>query len=759
LPYSCLFSSQLSHAKRISLRFNFNHNSRWNQNMSSHTIFKDKYCRSRPRSIRDELERRVWIKHPKLARRLANRREGEQRHSNCCNNSTRRIMRWQDRILLTVGTILLVLFVIRAETATAAEQNWGLELTIDAGVYTELAIDTGIQLDITGLVARVEITQQFTNRSSQWAEGIYRFPLPQGAAVDQMRIKVGERLLEGEIQEKETARRTYQKAREAGQTATIVEQQRRNQFETRLANIGPGETIEITIGFLQTVSYSDFSFHLRLPMTFTPRWEPGLLAGNIQASTLNTPALLPATSTTAHGLKFNANLVSAVEFAAIESRYHDVDIRQVENGYSIELLNPHQVTDRDFELSWTPTLGSHPSASLTTFNDGESVYAQLMLAPPMADAINPQPREVIFIIDTSGSMEGASLVQAKAALLHALGSLSADDYFNLLEFNSITDLLYDQSVPVTQSSLYTATNFINGLKANGGTDMAPALKTALELPEVPRLMRQVVFITDGAVGNETELLQKVAQDLGDSRMFTVAIGHAPNSWFMRKTAEIGRGSYVHIGKADEVNERMSALWNRIQLPALTNICIDWGESAEFYPEIVPDLYAGEPLWLLARLPSEPTLIELCGELNGLDWRLNVNGWDAAAAVDNGDSLAKLWARKKIEALEDSLMFGADRELTQLEITATALEYGLLTRQTSLVAVDKTPRRKSDVSLTRSNIPGLLPAGSPAELAGYPSTATGWLSQLLLSLLVLLLATAMLVFSGSRLPMTKPVTST
>jgi Ca-activated chloride channel family protein len=726
--------------------------------MSSHTNFKGKFYRSRPRSIRNELERRAWIRNPKLARRLASRQGDEKHHDNSCTNSSHRIMRWQDRILLTIGTILLVLFVIRAETATAGEQEWGLELATDAGIYTELAINTGIQLDITGLVARVEITQQFTNRSSQWAEGVYRFPLPQGAAVDQMRIKVGERLLEGEIQEKETARRSYQKAREAGQTATIVEQQRHNQFETRLANIGPGESIEITIGFLQTVSYSDFSFHLRLPMTFTPRWEPGLPTGEVQANTPNSPALLPATASTGHGLKLSANLVSAMEFAAIESRYHDVDIRQVENGYSIDLLNPHQVTDRDFELSWTPTLGSHPSASLTTFNDGESVYAQLMLAPPLADAINPQPREVILIIDTSGSMQGASLVQAKAALLHALNSLSADDYFNLLEFNSVTELLYDQSVAVTQSSLYTARNFINGLNANGGTDMAPALKTALELPQVPQLMRQVVFITDGAVGNETELLQKVAQDLGDSRMFTVAIGHAPNSWFMRKTAEIGRGSYVHIGKPDEVNERMSALWSRIQLPALTNICVNWGESAEFYPEIVPDLYAGEPLWLLARLPSEPTLIELCGELNGLDWRLNVNGWDAATAAGSGDSLAKLWARKKIEALEDSLMFGADRELTRLEITATALEYGLLTRHTSLVAVDKTPRRMGDESLLRSNVPGLLPAGSPTNIAGYPSTATGWLSQLLLSLLVLLLATSMLVFSGSRLPMTKPVTS-
>jgi Ca-activated chloride channel family protein len=315
--------------------------------------------------------------------------------------------------------------------------------------------------------------------------------------------------------------------------------------------------------------------------------------------------------------------------------------------------------------------------------------------------------------------------------------------------------LFDQSVPVTQTSLYVAQNFISSLNANGGTDMAPALKAALTMPEVPGLMRQVVFITDGAVGNEDQLLQMVAQDLGSSRMFTVAIGHAPNSWFMRKTAEIGRGSYVHIGKPEEVEEQMSALWGRIQLPALTDICVEWGDSAEFYPEVIPDLYAGEPLWLLARLPSEPTMIGLCGSLNGLDWNMDINGWDAAAGGPGGDNLAKLWARKKIEALEDSLMFGADPELTQLEITGLALDYGLLTRHTSLVAVDKTPRRNMSEALAQSDIPGLLPAGSSTRLAGFPSTATGWVSQLLLSLFVLLLATSMLLFSGSQLPVTKP----
>ena len=754
--------------------------------MPSHTNAKTNYNRTHTPSIRDELEKRAWLQNPGLARRL-NLRLGKppnkqlkdhERRNHSTQDSDRQYMQWQERILLALGVGLLMLFVIRTETAVADEQNWGLQLQSSAGAHTELALDTSIQLDITGLIARVEITQKFTNQGINWAEGIYRFPLPEGAAVDRMLVKVGDRILEGEIQEKETARRTYQKAREAGKTASIVEQQRRNQFETRLANIGPGEAIEITISYLQNVSYSDLSYHLRLPMTFTPRWEPGQQSVSSLLSSMQQTPQLVASSSTGHRLKLHANLVSAVEYAAIESRYHDVDIRQVDNGYRIELLNPDEAANRDFELSWTPALQTHPSTSLTTFNDGDSVYAQLMLAPPLEDAITPQAREVILIIDTSGSMEGASIVQAKASLSHALKSLGPDDYFNLLQFNSNTEQLFDQSVAVTQASLYTAQNFINRLSAEGGTDMAPAINLALNMPRMPQLMRQVVFITDGAVGNETQLLQMVAKDLGDSRMFTVAIGYAPNSWFMRKAAEIGRGSYIHIGKPIEVEEQMSALWGRIQLPALTDICVDWGDSAEFYPEIIPDLYAGEPLWLLARLPSEPTMIGLCGSLNGSDWNLNINGWDkaragtgregglghAAASGSGGDNLAKLWARKKIEALEDSLMFGADPEFTRLEITEVALDYGLLTSHTSLVAVDKTPRRSSSEALAQSDIPGLLPAGSSARLAGYPSTATGWVSQLLLSLLVLLLATAMLLFSGSRLPitkltMTKPSTTT
>ena len=696
-------------------------------------------------SIREQLERQAWINYPRLARRLAQRRRRRRERQ----TEYSRIMRWQDRTLLALATILLVLLVVRAGTAQA-EEPWGLHLQHDGGASLQLAIDTTVRADITGLLARVEVTQHFRNDSAQWAEAVYRFPLPQGAAVDRMRIQVGERVLEGEIQEKATARRVYQQALDSGQTASLVEQQRRNQFETRLANIAPGETVEVSIAYLQNVTYRDFSYHLRIPLTFTPRWTPPGDRTTSHGPDGAFPAQMAPADIDDHRFSMRATLVSPAELAAIESRYHDVDIRQVEDGYRIDLLHPDELGNRDFELSWTPALQTRPAASLTTYNDGESVYAQLMLMPPLAHAIMPQAREVILVIDTSGSMEGASLAQARAALLHALSSLGPDDFFNLLQFNSATEALFDHSVPVLPGNLEQARGFIDGLQANGGTDMAPALQTALQLPDIPGLMRQVVFITDGAVGNEAQLLRQVAVNLGESRMFTVAIGHAPNSWFMRKAAEIGRGSHVHIGEVTEVERQMSSLWQRIQTPALTDICVDWGEQAEYYPEIIPDLYAGEPLWLVARLPHEPDMIGLCGRFNDSDWRLDVDAWEVGTGASVSETLAILWARKKIEALEDGLVFGADRELTQLEITALALDFGLLTAHTSLVAVDRTPRRFDDEQLVRSEIPGLLPAGSVSGTA-FPRTATGWLTRLLLSLYVLTLASSLLWFSGSRLP--------
>jgi len=287
--------------------------------------------------------------------------------------------------------------------------------------------------------------------------------------------------------------------------------------------------------------------------------------------------------------------------------------------------------------------------------------------------------------------------------------------------------------------------------------MAPALHDAMSLPvQLARpgqeaLLRQIVFVTDGSVGNESELLQQIAADLGDSRLFTVSIGSAPNTGFMRKAAEIGRGSHTHIGRLDDVEQRMNELWQRIERPALQDIEVDWGVDADYYPEIIPDLYAGEPLWLVARLPAQPGQIVLRGNLNGTEWQHETRAHPGAGS----DSLATLWARGRVEALQDSRLFvDTDPQALRQSIVDVALEFGLLTPYTSLVAVDRTPVRPASAGLSENRVANLLPAGSAMHLSGFSNTASGWQLQLLGAILLLLLSGAMLWFSVPSRP--KPV---
>jgi Ca-activated chloride channel family protein len=716
----------------------------------------------RKESIRDRLEHDAWRNHRDLANQRA-RRQIRRCFDERRSPSPRRSLRWQDRALLILSIALVLLLLIRIESAQAQQDDWGLEFRGDGAAQRSLALDTDVRVEVTGLIARIHVSQVFENTSRGWAEAVYRYPLPDGSAVDRLRVEVGDRILEGQIEEKREAARQYQQARSNGNLATLVEQQRANQFETRLANIGPGEKIRVSISFLSRIDYRNGAFSLRLPMTFTPRWdhpEPVLLGG-FYDETAPAPLLAATVSLDDHYLTLNVDLQPGLGLSSIESRYHDVEIHPTLNGYNVFLSDPDARSDRVFELNWTPVFGNLPESSLMTYDDGEAVYAMLMMAPPLAEAIAPQPREVVFVIDTSGSMQGTSIEQARAALRQGLGYLGPDDRFNLIRFNSETELLFDESVPFYTSYLLEAESYIDGLVADGGTDMAPALDAALNLPGQDGLLRQVVFITDGSVGNEGELLLQIGQELRDSRLFTVSIGSAPNAVFMRKAAEIGRGSHTQIGRLDEVGERMSLLWSRIQNPALQNLCVDWGMDAEFYPEIIPDLYAGEPVWLYARLPYQPSGVVLCGELEGRPWQQE----SRLMAGNGSDTLVTLWARSKIEALEESRIFGANHDFIRGEVTQLALAHGLLTPYTSLVAVDRTPARPRGEALESESVPSLLPAGSTGSASGFSQTATGWVAQVLLSILSLLVAGGMLLYStpskkrrsaGARLPMASPV---
>ena len=527
-----------------------------------------------------------------------------------------------------------------------------------------------------------------------------------------------------------------------------------------LANIGPGDEVLVIISFLSRVEFHDGLFSLLIPMTFTPRGGPASVAANTNGWTSQAPAILfpgpvlvssknPAPIQDQY-LTLAVDLQTGFDLVQLESRYHDVDIHPTLNGYHVFLNNPDTRADRVFELNWAPDLQAIPQSTLLTWDGGDAVYAMLMLAPPLEQAVQAQARELVFIIDTSGSMEGGSLVQAKTALLEGLALLDGHDRFNVIQFNSETELLFQASEPVDPYSLQAAADYIDALVATGGTDMGPALQAAMTLPTQSGLLRQIVFITDGSVGNESGLLLQIADQLQDSRLFTIAIGSAPNIWFMRKAAEIGRGNYTSIAQTSEVAERMNHLWTRIRTPAVQDVCIDWGMEAETYPEIIPDLYAGEPLWVLARLPLEPNEVTVCGELAG-------RYWEQSATLNAGrgsDNIAGLWARSKIEALEDSRIFGLDEAVIKQEITGVALQYGLLTSYTSLVAVDQSPARPAGTAFASQSVPSALPAGSTGSSVAFAQTATGWKAQILLSLITLLLACGIYFFCSVRLPVVK-----
>jgi Ca-activated chloride channel family protein len=382
--------------------------------------------------------------------------------------------------------------------------------------------------------------------------------------------------------------------------------------------------------------------------------------------------------------------------------------------------------DHDIELTWKPVPDQAPRALMFTEElDGE-IFALLMMLPPeeFTAPVQAMPRDLIFVIDTSGSMHGTSIEQAKRALALALSGLRPADRFNVIQFNSTTSSLFPASVDASTTNISVARRYVAGLAANGGTEMRPALKRALSAQSSDGHLRQVIFITDGSAGNEEALFRQIESDLGDARLFTVGIGSAPNSWFMRKAAEAGRGSFTTISALHEVSEKMERLFRKVEQPRVTDIDVRWPDGVvEAYPETVPDLYAGEPVVVKARLPAGTQV----GDTVIVGGRSSLGTWDAEVRWDVGEpqsGIARLWARAKIEDLADRKRRGAPEDEVRAGIVATALKHHLVSKYTSLVAIDRTPARPATDSLAQEQVPNLLPYGQTHNaIFGFPATAT------------------------------------
>jgi len=408
--------------------------------------------------------------------------------------------------------------------------------------------------------------------------------------------------------------------------------------------------------------------------------------------------------------------------------------REGTDVYDLSSVSPRVPMDRDLLIAWRPSVGSSPAVAALTETRGDTTYALLMILPPEnAHTQRGQPREQIFVIDTSGSMGGGSLPQAQAALTDALSRLTNADRFNVFQFNSVTSSLYIAPVQFSQATYAQALAYVKRLYATGGTEIEGAIRAALAQPVTPGYVRQVIFLTDGAVGAETALFDTIKKNLGDARLFTIGIGSAPNSYFMRKAAQFGRGTYTHIGDTAEVAPKMQALFAKLERVALADVLVDWPVTTELYPAQVPDLYAGEPLVLAASYPTrpdDPILATAFGTAGGVPWRQTVGGVPTELT-----GIAALWARRKIEALVDSRVDGTNEALIRKLIVDTALEHHLVSPYTSLVAVDKTPSRSIAAALERKQIMNTTPAGAQWQTA-LPHTATPaplfrWLGMLVL----------------------------
>ncbi len=614
---------------------------------------------------------------------------------------------------------------------------------------TQLAIE--VNIEVTGMVARSTVKQTFENTGDNWVEGIYVFPLPEDSAVDTLKMHIGERIIEGEIQEKEEARATYEAAREAGQRASLVEQERPNMFTTSVANIGPKETIIIEISYLEMLSYDAGKFSMRFPLAITPRYIPGeplennLASGTGWALDTNqvpdashiTPPVLPPNKPLRNPVTLKASIDAGFPLLSLESSYHTINISTDGNLNTIELDGPIPA-DRDFELTWEPDVNS-PEAAIFEQTWEDDPYALVMLMPPQLQSVETiLQREVILIIDTSGSMSGTSMVQAKEALKLALKRLSPQDKFNVIEFDDEARAFFKQTQPASQRNISSALQQVEHLEANGGTEIAKALNLALGGRVSEGFLSQVVFITDGSVGNESQLFEIITNKLGDTRLFTVGIGSAPNAYFMRKAAEFGRGTYTFIGQVSEVQEKMLRLFEKLENPVLTGLKLQFPRGTEFYPEIIPDLYVGEPILVTAKLPQTGGTVSASAEANNEPWsrQLTLEGKEQVGVT-------KIWARNKIEALENGTIGESrlNRDAIRENTIQVALKYHLVSDYTSLVAVDKTPARAIDETLDQENMPQNLPAGQDynAIFGGYPSGATSAALNLLLGVLGILLA--------------------
>jgi Ca-activated chloride channel family protein len=603
----------------------------------------------------------------------------------------------------------------------------GGELRVAGESHSSLPLlHTAVRVEIAANVARTELTQTFRNPYDRSLEAVYVFPLPHRAAVNDMEIRVADTTIRGVIGTREEARRVYDEAKARGALASLLDQERPNIFTQSLAGILPEEEIKVTLRYFESLAYAAGEYELVVPTVVGPRFIPGepiaLQARGwspdtdaVPDASRITPPVLRPSELSGHELSLEVAIDAGASIGEIHSPSHEVDLLWTNERSALVRLRPEDsIPNRDFVLRYRLE-GKAPQAALVAHRENERGYFALLIYPEREPAPSRiLPKEMVFVVDCSGSMTDLPIEKVKEALRYSLEGLNPDDTFQIIRFSVTAEKLAERALPAEEAHLERAREFVESLSGEGGTIVLEGVREALLAPEEPDRLRIVAFMTDGYIGNEAEILRFVASNVGKARLFAFGVGNAVNRYFLDKIAEVGRGTTRYVLLEEDSAAAIRGFYDGIRDPYLTDVELDWGSLAvtDVYPLRLPDLFVGRPLVVYGRY-SRPSqgVVTVKARMSGEPFRLRAPVV-LPAAQSHGQAIGRLWARARIEDL--SLREALDpRSENREQITRVALEHNLVSAYTSFVAVEERfePHSEQPVLV---EIPVYIPAGVSYE---------------------------------------------
>lgn len=562
---------------------------------------------------------------------------------------------------------------------------------------------TRANVNIAGVIADVKVTQVYKNEGKKTLEAIYVFPASTRAAVYDMKMTIGERVIQAVVMEREQARQNYEQAKQQGKSASLLEQERPNVFQMNVANILPGDEIKVELYYTELLIPEKGVYEFVYPTVVGPRYsnkDAGAAASNDQwvSNPYTTEGKKPA-----YTFDINLSLNAGMPVKDVSCPTHDADIAY-QNASTVKVglkKGSDFEGNRDFILRYRLQGGKIQSGVLLNEGKDENFFLAMVQPPQRVTPDQIPPREFVFIMDVSGSMNGFPIDISKKLMRNLLNHLRSTDKFNVILFAGCSNLLSETSLPVTEENIKKALKLIDEQQGSGGTELLPALERALTLKGVEGYSRTFVIATDGYVDIEKDAFDLIRNNLGAANFFAFGIGTSVNRYIIEGMARVGKGEPFVIEQPEKAEAMAEQFREYIQTPLLTHVKIKFEgfDAYDVEPLTVPDLLAERPLLIYGKYRGKATgKLIVTGKTGEGDFSQSYTMESVNASPEN-NAVKYLWARNRIMLLDDySKVPGNDKDLKG-QVTALGLKYNLLTAYTSFIAIDSEIRNNTGNSVT------------------------------------------------------------